>query len=366
MSEKKRIDGLDMAKGVGIILMVAGHLVGSLQTIDNKSWFSPFYQFVASFHMPLFFILSGIVLAVTGEEEKPMKTVVCRKARTLLLPYASFSLIYMVINLCTCILHPELLSFSDLWKYLIYSVTFRGISVLWFLPTLFFGELFFIWCRRRLPDARSALVFLAAGFLTMFFSPLFRWEGWEENLALMAVGALMQTAARSLLVSIFLLAGSYAALLFRDREKRSFWGLLSGAALLAACAFLCFQNGAVDLNYMVFDNFILYVLCACCGSFGVILLCKNLRRSRLLTFLGIHSLVIMATHMEFKVMYYAIRFSYWLNRYVTRVKVWILFLTMALFILLAEAGIVWLYDRYLYFLLGKKAPAATKEGRIKQ
>ena len=39
MNQKKRITYLDMAKGVGIVLMVAGHLIGSVQTIDYKSYF---------------------------------------------------------------------------------------------------------------------------------------------------------------------------------------------------------------------------------------------------------------------------------------------------------------------------------------
>ena len=92
MNAQKRITWLDMAKGVGIVLMVAGHLIGALQTIDNKPYFSPVYQFIASFHMPLFFIISGILLRITKEEEKDIRLILYRKAKTLLLPYASFSL----------------------------------------------------------------------------------------------------------------------------------------------------------------------------------------------------------------------------------------------------------------------------------
>ena len=98
MNQKKRVIYLDMAKGVGILLMIAGHLIGALQGIDNKPYFAPAYQFITSFHMPLFFILSGILLFLTGEENKEMGVIVRRKARSLMLPYASFSLIYMVMK----------------------------------------------------------------------------------------------------------------------------------------------------------------------------------------------------------------------------------------------------------------------------
>lgn len=389
MNQKKRIAYLDMAKGVGIVLMVAGHLIGSLQSIDNKPYFAPAYQWIASFHMPLFFIISGILLHITREEEKDMRRIVSRKARTLLLPYASFSLIYFVINVWTCIFHPELLKFSELWKFFIYSVTLRGVSVMWFLPALFIGEVCFLWCRKRFSDGALTAFVGVSGFCLMFFSPLPRWEGWETGLVMMTVGSLLHTAMRGLFSMVFLLIGYGAArLLTGERrttdddaaarllpggvrkdgaaaaggfssERRFLCGaaeLFLGIVLLAAGGVLCFWNGPVDLNYMVFDNFILYLLCACAGSFGVILVCRHMPELRLLLFFGTNSLVIMATHMEFKVMMHAIQISYWLNQFVTRAKEWVLFATMAVLITLMEAAIVFVYNRYLYFLIGKKKP----------
>lgn len=51
--EKKRIDYLDMVKGIGIILVVIGH--STLPSDSVITW-------LASFHMPLFFIVSGMLL----------------------------------------------------------------------------------------------------------------------------------------------------------------------------------------------------------------------------------------------------------------------------------------------------------------
>lgn len=359
MNQKKRIVYLDMAKGVGIVLMVAGHLIGSLQSIDNKSYFSPLYQWIASFHMPLFFIISGILLHITREEEKDMRQIVSRKARTLLLPYASFSLIYFVINVWTCIFQPELLKFPELWKFFIYSVTLRGVSVMWFLPALFIGEVCFLWRRKRFSDGALTAFVGATGFCMMFFSPLLRWEGWETGLVMMTLGSLLHTAMRGLFSMVFLLIGYGAARLLTG-ERRTAVGaaaeIFLGIALLALGGVLCFWNGSVDLNYMVFDNFILYLISACAGSFGVIMVCRHMPTLRLLLFYGTNSLVIMATHMEFKVMMHAIQLSYWLNQFITRAKEWVLFATMAVLITLMEAAIVFIYNRYLYFLIGKKKP----------
>lgn len=356
MEQKKRVTYLDMAKGVGIVLMVTGHLIGSVQTIDYKTYFEPIYQWIASFHMPLFFIISGILLWITKEESRDLCQSIYRKARTLLLPYATFSIIYIVMNIYTCIFHPDLLEFSDLGKFFIYTLTFRGVSVLWFLPTLFFGKVLFLWCRKRLTDRQLTLLFGVTGLAVLLISPAFHWEDWESSYGMMAFGALLQTACRSLLSCSFLLAGYRAAGLLQKNEKKTAAGFLTGALLAAIGGILCFQNGTVDLNYMVFHNILFYMLCACASSFGVILLCKHTYQSRLLRFYGVNSLVIMATHMEFKVMMHSIMFAYWLNQYVSRAKEYVLFFTMAVCITLLEVIIIYVYDHYLYFLIGKKKP----------
>ena len=50
--DDKRIDEIDIAKGIGIIMTIIGHNVfaGYVKT------------FIYSFHMPLFFILAGLVM----------------------------------------------------------------------------------------------------------------------------------------------------------------------------------------------------------------------------------------------------------------------------------------------------------------
>jgi len=356
MGQKERITYLDMAKSVGCMLMVVGHLIGALQSIDNKVYFAPVYHFIASFHMPLFFIISGILLFITKEENRHMKEIVSRKTKTLMIPYLSFSVINLINCTYNCFVHPDLVFFSDLYERIIYSVTLRGVSVLWFLPTLYIGELIFLWCRKRLDDKKLILTFSVTGILMFMFAPVLLWEGWNENYGLMAVEALLHTAARSLLSCTFLMIGYFSTLLLQKHKKKSIPGFLLGAAMLAGCIVLCFQNDTVDFNYMLFNNVPLYVICACLGSFGVILLCKNFYQSRIMIFFGANSLVLMATHMEFFVTLYAIRLSYWINTFVTRAKEYVLFFTMAVIIMVAEAGIIYIYNHYLYFLIGKKKP----------
>lgn len=53
--EKVRDISFDIAKGIGIILVVIGHYVPD----DAPLWYTGLVRFIYYFHMPLFFIIAG-------------------------------------------------------------------------------------------------------------------------------------------------------------------------------------------------------------------------------------------------------------------------------------------------------------------
>lgn len=57
-NSSKRIAVIDIAKGIGILLVIAGHILPRE---------SAAFLFIYSFHMPLFFILIGIVTDISGQ-----------------------------------------------------------------------------------------------------------------------------------------------------------------------------------------------------------------------------------------------------------------------------------------------------------
>lgn len=60
---RPRLAWVDAAKGVGIILVVAGHVLGGLidaDVVPGHDWFRPGLLAIYLFHMPLFFLLSGL------------------------------------------------------------------------------------------------------------------------------------------------------------------------------------------------------------------------------------------------------------------------------------------------------------------
>ena len=81
----KRLDWVDIAKGIGIFLMVMGH-----------SGIPRFmHDWIYSFHMPFFFILSGFFFTAG---KYAFGELVSRRARTILLPYVVFTVIIDTIR----------------------------------------------------------------------------------------------------------------------------------------------------------------------------------------------------------------------------------------------------------------------------
>ena len=59
--KKNRYTEIDIARGIGILLVVLGHSIK--QTGVSATWIRILTYIIYSFHMPLFFCLSGFVSA---------------------------------------------------------------------------------------------------------------------------------------------------------------------------------------------------------------------------------------------------------------------------------------------------------------
>ncbi len=93
-----RLDYVDRAKGVMILLVIVGHIC---QYDFCRGKDEPLFRFIYSFHMPLFFLLSGYVMGVSRQklQSQPFRTWLWRKVQTLLIPFVIWGLfIYRYID----------------------------------------------------------------------------------------------------------------------------------------------------------------------------------------------------------------------------------------------------------------------------
>ncbi|NLL79333.1 MAG: acyltransferase family protein [Clostridiales bacterium] len=358
--EKKRLEYMDMAKGIGIILVVIAHSTFTSEAVQ---------AFITAFHMPLFFVVSGMLLCHAGEEKKSMKTIVKRKAKSVLVPYVTFSIAYVIIDIASMYLKPGRLTWVDIQRSGIEFATLYGISVLWFMTALFFGEVMFLGWKKKCTEWKYGdMVMMLSGMIAAVIitvgSPLFQtYYPLYRSMPILWTGYYIIVFFRSLGAFSFLVIGYYSYRYYfgKQPEKKSGTGIRQIRWEEIAAGILCLilvlsisqKNGVVDLHFLVFANPFFYYMGAIAGTFGVVLLCRQIGRSRALHYLGVNSLIIMATHLDFQVLITAVDYANWMNQYITRAKVYMLYLNIALMMTLIEVVIIYVINHWFPFMIGK-------------
>lgn len=136
----KRILWIDYAKCVGIILVVLGHALQGVMvsySLPDSTNITLLYRFIYGFHMPMYFILSGIF--ARRWSNRSSQTAVKQKIRAIVVPYFAWSFITGTIM--------QLVS-----KYTNNGLGIRNVmlspvipfSEYWFLYSLFFIFIFYL------------------------------------------------------------------------------------------------------------------------------------------------------------------------------------------------------------------------------
>ena len=131
---KKRIEWIDVAKGVGILLVVFEHvLMAYTRRAGNSSIIHTLpVRIIVGFYMPLFFFLSGIFIKSVLKHS--FKKAFNLKFRRLMVPYFVWGIISVIFFAIYTHSSPVLR---------IIELPIRPIFVLWFVYTLFLISLLF-------------------------------------------------------------------------------------------------------------------------------------------------------------------------------------------------------------------------------
>ncbi len=275
---KNRIEWIDLCKGIGIILIIAGHCL----PLSGK-----LCRMIFIFHVPLFFFLSGYV----AKTEIPFSALVKRKAKTLLLPFACA----FALGLAATAIIPAWragLTAEGVFTDLLYgNPDHTHNSSTWFLICLFFVTVVF-WLCARLPSG-----FASAAVAVVFACGI----AWNK-----AGAGRLPLDLECVPVALLFYALGYAA------EKHAVPSLLQknrlscAAALGVSAALLAFAykvNGAVNLHGLQYGDYFVYVLGGMAGTFFTVAVSYSISFVKpiksLLLWFGAHSLTIMCTQSLF-------------------------------------------------------------------
>ncbi|WP_289005652.1 acyltransferase [uncultured Parabacteroides sp.] len=126
---------IETFRGIAILLVVMGHVIGSKSTggmqVDDDSIYRYLYCLFDNIKMPLFIAIAGWVYSLHPVEKGKLSEFILKKAKRLILPMIFVGTTYFILQYLT----PGTNNKGDItsiWKIYIYPYT-----LYWFLPALF-------------------------------------------------------------------------------------------------------------------------------------------------------------------------------------------------------------------------------------
>ena len=184
---QKRIHYLDIVKSIGIIFVILGHI---------ESLYMPFRNYIVAFHMPLFFIVSGMLFYHNSEEERNIRDYIKGKAYRIMIPYAFFSILSLLIESSRLAL-KGIQDWTSIREQFLQAITLQGVSTLWFLPALFLSQIIFFcirkWKNHFITIGVTFVITVCAYYMNQFISSNY----------------LLQMLLRAIVCTSFILIGYY-------------------------------------------------------------------------------------------------------------------------------------------------------------
>lgn len=164
-----RIEWIDYAKGLAIIFVVYGHVLIGIYNSKfniNSTLYIYTIKFIYSFHMPVFFFLSGIFAIKSCSVKFPIFLI--KKCKTIVYPY----LVWSLIQGCIYALMSPFTNFKFDIGDLPTTIAFNPLMQFWFLYVLFFLQIFFFAINRfcgkysyYILSATALIIYLLSGYV---------------------------------------------------------------------------------------------------------------------------------------------------------------------------------------------------------
>jgi polysaccharide biosynthesis protein PslL len=264
----KRIEYIDIARGIGILLVVMGH--------NDFAAVSPFmYKVIYSFHMPLFFFLSGYFFNATigfwGFFKKRFHTIMKPYFFTIFLIYF-FSISFGKVGFQTAI--------TRIIKSMYGTGHYLDWVQLWFLPHLFVVSLYAFVFYRVMANINSRLVRWLLLLLTLVLASLLLKTFYPFQLSALGkdyeLFGLPYSLDLVLLSGFFFIFGSESRHITSESLFSNVFFLIVTAASMIALNLLFPQR--IDFNTRVYDSFVINTVEAITGILFVFALSKQIER----------------------------------------------------------------------------------------
>lgn len=308
---KERIEYIDNAKGILIILMVVGHVFLDDVLVPLMNW-------IYVFHMPAFFIINGICFHYSKNLSKPFWKGLLHLVYTILIPLA-FS--EAVGALCYIVRFGFTQSIAEFIYNTLHYHFNNGPD--WFLFVLFVADIMFVGLNKLGGNTKVQIVIAASIMVIASILP-------QEWVIIRSIG----------LGFGCICLGYYGYKAFLNIDKIYVAGLAFVGTLL-----VLWQNGTVSMNVARIHNPFLWIVGAVCGTYFVIYSGRRIKLQAL-SYIGRNSLIVMIMHQAIML---PIRHYTGIAEFTLLQGTIVLIITIAL-----QFPLIYLINRFVPFLVGKK------------
>lgn len=278
--KSKRDLAIDVAKGIGIFLVVLAH------TIENDF----VHNFIYMFHMPLFFLLAGMTIKYSIKNEP--KDFIIKKLKRVIIPYLFFciiSFIYWAVierQIRDQMDVSVLSNFINIFLCRTYEPYYSYNVAMWFIPCLFTSELIIYFILKKVKNKVSnfiiSFILFVLGYILSYYKI-----------------TLVFAIETAFVAQFFIMIGYLFSIFWYNNVtllKRICLGILS---IISIALSVIFENKVAMLGHN-YDNVFLFVIGAIGGSYLIWELSVLLKKSKVLQFFGANSLVILGFHEPIK------------------------------------------------------------------
>lgn len=277
-----RINYIYIIKGIGIILVIIGHILPGQYELKN---------YIYSFHMPLFFLTNGII-SKDISNFKDCKTKVIKRVYKILIPYFIWALVYANFSAKNIL-------------YIIYGShqTLKlasSLSSLWFLPVMFLASSVFeivnTFLNSKIKNKKIKniilIMFIFMNMIPMYFLPKFSKYGYPWGIDAMFSAI------------IFITIGYLCKKIISSlQDKKSVLFLLLIIGFIGTLSYklntTLDTRGYVLMAEALYGNIILFIITSMFGGIMItalaILLSKIKITDKCLSYLGKNTLCVFVT-----------------------------------------------------------------------
>lgn len=238
---EKRLEWMDVAKGIGIFLVVYAHAK------------APFNQHIYLFHMPLFFLLSGYLYRSKGTFWQYF----LKKFKSLYIPFVGWNFVIIGTRLVSWLLRGQL-TWSRVSNQLklcgrvLLAIDKEGdyLGAIWFLGSLFLVSLVYKCLDLCVKDGTYKYPFITALFAAAGITSFYIQLPFLQN--------------RTLILGMFYAFGYLIRLKWEDLKPC--FGLPAAAAALVLLAWIG-SVARANMGSNEYTNIGLFLIAACLGSY---------------------------------------------------------------------------------------------------